>query len=425
MRVLLTSLGSSGDINPFIALARELAGRGHSVTLLVNPYFEATVRAAGVAFEALGEPMSPVDLARDHPEVFARFGGPIKLIREILVPIVPEMLKRVRDVASQFRPEVMVCHQISFGVPWVAREMGIPFVTVALSPSTLLSVDSPSVYQTGWDVTHTPRWHRRFYAWQSRKILSWILDRPLNLIRRELGVPRCDDTFFGEMLGGAAVLGLWSPQLRPAAPDDPANLTICGYAWYDRSATYGERGGRLDQRLEDFLSAGDPPAVFTLGSVLSHEGSREFEAAARACEIVGCRGVLVTGGDGSVPRRLPREVIAVDYAPYGLLMPRGAVTVHHGGAGTTAQALRAGRPMIVTPFAHDQFDHAARISRAGTGIWLSRRAAGPKGLARALKRIASDQAMNARASEIGAQVAKERGVSVAADRIEQCRTPGE
>ncbi|MBL8747466.1 MAG: glycosyltransferase family 1 protein [Phycisphaerae bacterium] len=420
MRVLLTSVGSSGDINPFIALGRELMRRGHTVTLLVNPYFEGTVRAAGLAYEALGEYLSPVDLVRERPEAFGRFRGPMELIRGFLVPMVPELVRATRSAAERLRPEVIVCHQISFGVPWVARERGIPFVTAVLSPSTLLSVESPSVYQFGWDVTRMPGWCRRMYSWQARKMVSWIIDRPLKVIRREMGVPACDDTFFGEMLSGGAVVGLWSSALRGAASDDAENLTICGYAWHDRSALHGERGERLDARLERFLEAGDAPVVFTLGSVLSHEGAREFEAAAGACELLGCRGVLVTGGDRSAPSRLPPGVMAVDYAPYGLLMDRGCATVHHGGAGTTGQALRAGRPMVVMPFAHDQFDHAARVSRMGAGVWLARRRGGAEGLARTLRRVLDDGEMKQRSAEVGARVRAERGVETAAERIEAC-----
>lgn len=418
MRVLLTTLGSSGDINPFIAIGRELIRRGHEVVFLVNPYFEPAVTAAGLHFEALGEYFSPTDLARDVPATFARFRGPWILIRQYLVPAAMEMYRSTKSVARQFKPDLILCHQISFGVPWAARELGIPFATAALAPVSLLSVHSPSVYQTGWDVTNTPLWHRRFYAWHSRASVSFILDGALNKVRRELGMPPTTNTLFDEMLGGIAVLGMWSPVFRGPMPDDPPNLTICGFPWHDESTLHGAHGRTLEPSLESFLADGEPPVIFTLGSVLAHRAQREFKMAAKACETLGRRGVLVTGHPGSAPAKLPRGVISVDYAPYGQLLSRGALTVHHGGAGTTAQALRAGRPMIITPFAHDQFDNAARTQRIGVGTWLARRRFTGRGMARAIDSVLADGAMLAKARAAGERIRAENGASKAASTLE-------
>jgi len=420
MRVLLTSIGSAGDINPFIALGSELKRRGHEVVLLVNPYFESGVTAAGLEYEPLGEYFSPTDLARETPEAFDRFRGPWVLIRHILAPLAREMYTTTRSLAERWKPDIIVCHQISFGVPWVAREFDIPFCTAALAPATMLSAESPSVYQMGIDLTNAPRWLRRLYTWQSRRAVSFILDGPMNAIRRDLGIPKVSDTLFGEMLSGEAILGMWSPTLRAAQSDDPPNLRICGFPWHDQSALYADRGTTLAPAVETFLQNGDPPVIFSFGSVLSHEADDEFRAAAKACEAINCRGILVTGNDSSAPTNLPDNVLALDYAPYSQLLSRGCMTVHHGGVGTTAQALRSAKPSIVVPFVHDQFDNAARVQRLGTGIWLPKRILlASTGLARTIETIRASASIQQKAAEIGRAIQSENGVATAAAVLEQ------
>lgn len=425
MRVLLTSIGSSGDINPFIALGRELAQRGHEATVLCNPFFEASVRGAGLGYLPLGERVVPEDVARDMPLAFSRALGAWVLIRRWFAPMVPEFLRTLQGAIRARRPDVLVGHQISFGLPWVARAAGIPWATCVLAPGTMLSAHDPSVFPIGTDLTRAPMWYRRFAHGMARRSISFMLDVPLNRVRRELGLLAHHDTFWTEMFSGSATLGLWSPSFRPGAPDDPAGFEVCGFPWHDRSARYGAQGQGLDERLERFLDESEAPVVFTLGSVLSHQGLREFEAAVGACRRLGCRGVLVTGSLESTPKDLPSGVIAVDYAPYGQLMPRGRATVHHGGIGTTAQALRAGRPMIVVPFAHDQFDNGARAQRLGVGRVLGRGQATARGLARTLEGMLGDTELERRARALGAAIGAEDGAAKAAAAIEAiARAPG-
>lgn len=418
MRVLLTSIGSAGDINPFLAVGSALLQRGHQVTLLANPYFEPATRAVGLDFEPLGDFLSPHEFARDNPQCFGRFLGPWHLIHQWLVPAAAEIHRRTIEVASRLKPRIIAGHQISFGAPWAAARLGIPFVTCILAPATALSIHSPSVYATGQDLTLAPLWRRRLYTALTRRAMGFILDRPLNIVRKSLGLPPATDTLFGEMLSQHAVLGLWSPALRGPQPDDPARMHICGFPWHDSSASHGQRGAALDPVLERFLDHPEPPIIFTLGSVLSHGGHREFAAAARACQDLGRRGVLVTGGDASVPRNLPPTVLALDYVPYSLLMSRGAATAHHGGIGTTAQALRAGKPTIIIPHAHDQFDNAARVQRSGAGLWLPRRRASPRGLARAIDALLRSRDIQTTAARLGSTIAAEDGAARAAEHLE-------
>ena len=172
--------------------------------------------------------------------------------------------------------------------------------------------------------------------------------------------------------------------------------------------------------LAEFLDAGPPPIVFTLGSSAVLTAGRFYEESAEAARRLGRRAVLLIGRDPrNLPRgKLPDGVGAFEYAAHSALFPRAAAIVHHGGAGTTAQAMRAGKPMVVVPFAHDQPDHAARIVRRGLGVALARKRYEAASAQRALSQVLDDRAMAERAEAVGARVRAEHGARIAADALE-------
>ena len=409
MRVLLTSVGSSGDIHPFIAVGLALAGAGHDVAFAANPYFESRITGAGLRFHPLGDALNPEDVARSNPAAFRRFTGARVLFREVFGPLMARSIADLRTAARAEGPAVMVGHQISFGGPWVAREVGAPWITCVLAPATLMSDHDPNVYPMGMDVRRAPMWFRRLQHGTGRRMVNGMLDPLLHDLRAEAGLTRRGDTFFGEMLEGR-VLGLFSPSYRGPAPDDPPGMTICGFPWFDRGAV----GAGLDEELESFLGAGPPPVVIAMGSVLSQTEDVVLRRVVRACIATGSRVVLV-GRDGEAGAGDPR-VVRVGYAPFGALFPRSAAVVHHGGIGTTAQALRAGVPSVVLAFAHDQFDNAARVHRLGVGFkgtsGMSERA-----IADRVRAACEDPAVRERARVVGLQIASEDGAGRAAEAV--------
>jgi UDP:flavonoid glycosyltransferase YjiC (YdhE family) len=144
-----------------------------------------------------------------------------------------------------------------------------------------------------------------------------------------------------------------------------------------------------------------------------------YEASAGACRILGRRGLLLTGRPEYAPRELPPGVGAFTYAPYTAVLPRGCATVHHGGIGTTAQAMRAGRPTVIVPFAHDQFDNAARAWRLGVSETLARKRLSAVSMSAALRKILDDPAYAARAATLGQRIASDDGDEIAAARLEE------
>ena len=171
--------------------------------------------------------------------------------------------------------------------------------------------------------------------------------------------------------------------------------------------------------LDEFLASGEPPIVFTLGSSAVMKADDFYSESAEAAKLLRKRAILLIGRDTrNRPENLPAGVIAVEYAAFSTLLPRASVVVHQGGIGTTAQAMRAGRSMLVVPFGFDQPDNAARVERLGISRTLARNAYNRETAASELNNLLSDAKYAEKASEVGLQVQNENGAVEACNAME-------
>lgn len=414
MNVLITSIGSAGDINPFIAIGRALRRRGHRVRVLVNPYFREQVAAADLEFLPLGTEAQFRRLV-DLPCVRRPRKGSPQLWREHTLPNVPPLLDAIEAQARDDPPDVVLYHPLSLGALWICRRYEIPTAVAALSPLAWMSRRDGSVHSRTFVNRTAPGWLVRGYLWVVRMYLRWMIDRDLNRIRRQRDLPPMRDIFFDSILNADAGLGMWSPVFRGPAPDDPPNARICGFQWFD----HGHQVSQTDDELTRFLETGAPPIVFTMGTTVVTAAGGFYEHAAEACRRLGRRGLLLTGSAENAPKRLPPGVRAFPYAPFSLVLPRACATVHHGGVGTTGQALRSGKPTVVIPVAYDQFDNAARLKRLGVSETLLTSRVTPKSLAAALQRVLQSPAITRRAEELASKLVGEDGAAVAAEELER------
>ena len=193
-------------------------------------------------------------------------------------------------------------------------------------------------------------------------------------------------------------------------------LLQTGFPLYDRR----DAGTGMSDDLRRFVEAGPPPVVFTLGSSAVFDAGSFYAESAKAAEMAGQRAVLLTGPESAnrPPRDLPASIFSAEYAPYSELFPLAAATVHQGGVGTTAQALRAGKPMIVVPFSHDQPDNASRVARLGVGRVVDRKRYRAELVAGALRTVLSSGSYRIAAAEVAREIAGEDGVAAACDGIQ-------
>jgi UDP:flavonoid glycosyltransferase YjiC (YdhE family) len=308
----------------------------------------------------------------------------------------------------------MVTHPITFAAPVIAQVRRLPWVSTVLAPMSFFSATDVPVPAPAPFLARLERlgpWYGRVMAaFARRSTQSWM--NPVFELRRELGLPPGEHPLFEGQFSPTLTLALFSRVLAEPQPDWPRNVALTGFVFYNGPEV-------LQPELETFLNAGRPPVVFTLGTSAVAAAGRFYEESVDAVRRLGIRAVLLTGGfEQNRPRgTLPPGVVLVDRAPHQLLFPRAAVVVHQGGAGTLAQALRAARPMLVVPHAHDQPDNAFRVARLGVArTVLPRKYRGPR-VANELERLLSDTRTAARTAEVAVLVRSEGGAAAAAAAI--------
>lgn len=417
MRVLLTSFGAAGDVHPFLALGVALARRGHSATFALDPAYQPVAHALSIPFVSLGEPM-PAPTGRTAKAIASPFGA-AAFIRHTVISRLERTLPAIDAHLRDSRPDLIVLHHSAgLGVPWLARRHSIPFAMAAVAPASWVSVVNPSVYPGMPDRDRYSPLAMKVGNAVGRWALSRAIDPALSRAAASLGYRAPRFALFDEMFEGVANLGLWSPLLRPPAPDDKPRSHVVGFAPFDVARPMRDADAHT---LRTFLDDGPPPVLFTFGTSLPHAAERFFRAAVEACRVLRARGLLL-----GVPHGFPApgpEVLALPYAPLSEVAPRCHAAVHHGGLGTIAACLRAGLPMVAVPHAYDQFDNASRTRRLGLSVSVDRRKLSAQSLANAVQRAQSEPSFRQRAHELGHALASEDGAGAGARELETALAP--
>lgn len=398
-RILLAAIGSYGDVNPFLAVGGALRRRGHSVVLAAPAQYAGDAGREGLEFKALRPDMDSKDSALMARVMDAR-SGPQNLVRELVMPAVRDTYADLEAAAAG--ADVLVSHMLTYALPVLAEKKGLRWLSVVLAPLSLFSSSDPPVMAAA---PVSPKTLRRL----SR---SW--SDPVRALRGELGLPPGADAIYEGQHSPYGVLALFPGAFAAPQQDWPAKTRLCGFPFYDQD--FGGKG--LAPDLAAFLDAGDPPVVFTLGSAAVSAAGEFYGFAAAAARRLGRRALLLAGPGADALGDLPPGVMAARSAPYHALFPRAAAVVHSGGIGTTAQALRAGRPQLVVPFAHDQFDNAARVERLGAGRALSLAGLDSARLEEALRNLLSDASLGEKAAAAARAVGGDDGVATACDAVE-------
>ncbi|HTU24612.1 MAG TPA: nucleotide disphospho-sugar-binding domain-containing protein [Pirellulales bacterium] len=413
-RFVLTTFGSLGDLHPTIAIGLGLARRGHEAIVATSEAYRRPIESLGLGFRPL-RPDWPA--AEDEAAFVERFlemrRGPKRLICEFMMPLVRQSFEDTLRAAAG--ADFLLAHPLTFGTRLVAEKTGIRWASSHLFPMSFFSVFDPPLVSVAPNLSRMrflgPRFFRLALLWGKRHVRPW--SEPWHRLRREIGLPPTADPLFDGAHSPRLILALFSPLLGRPQPDWPRQTVVTGFPLYDRSAA------GMPAELSRFLDNGSPPVVFTLGSAAVLDAGRFFVDSVAAARALGRRAVLLTGRvEQHLPASLSSGVIACSYAPFSELFPRAAAVVHHGGIGTTTQALRAGRPMLVMPYSYDQPDNAARVTRLGVARVVSRRRYTAGRAAAELDRLLADPAYAARAAAIGARIRAEDGVAVACDALE-------
>ena len=432
MRFVLATVGSHGDVTPYLAVARALAARGHRVVVATHAHYRPLVEDAGAALHAL---RPDYDVAWG-PRVMDRRRGAEALLRDVVAAHVREGYDDLR--AAVVGADLLLSHPLTLAAPLVAATTDVAWASAVLAPMSLFSLadDMPLLAPALAPVRrHAPALYRAILRGGQRIARRWVA--PVDALRRDLGLPPGAHPVFAGQHAPALVLALFSPLLAAPQPDWPRQTLVTGAVVDDAvhgaafgGAACGGVGAARDGPVADalppplarFLAAGAPPLVFTLGTsaVLAAGARRVYAESVRAARALGRRAVLLTGADpANVPAGLGDDLLAVPAASHAALFPHAATVVHQGGMGTLTQALRAGRPMLVVPFAHDQPDNADRAARLGVARVVPPGRYRAARVAAALRALLDDPAVAARAAAVGAEVRREDGAAAAAVALER------
>jgi UDP:flavonoid glycosyltransferase YjiC (YdhE family) len=419
LRIVLSNIGTLGDTNPLIAIALELKRRGHVPVMALPAVYESRIRPLGLEFHAIRPDIDPTNTILVEM-VYDIKNGTEHGLRDFLFPVLRQTYSDLLDAATQpERADLLLLGELNYAGPLVAEVTGIPWASYVLAPLSFFSAFDPPVLppyprlaRADKVVPGFGRVIRRVARFVSRK---W--PEPIYELRRELGLSRGANPLFDAKHSPHLVLALFSRTLGVEQKDWPEHTLITGFCYYDADA--GNQA--LPANLEKFLAAGAPPVVFTLGSAAVLAAGNFYETSAKAAIRLGIRAVLLIGTDprNQLKTKLPETVCVAEYAPYSELFKRAAMVVHQGGVGTTAQCLRAGKPMLIMPFSHDQPDNARRMKRLKVARVIQRGSYKPWRVARRLKAMLANPSLAQRAERVGKQLASEDGVRAACDALEE------
>ena len=438
MKVLMLTLGTRGDVQPYVALALELEKSGHEAVLAAPRMFEKFVTGHGARFAAVDD--GPMRLVGTAGAREAMQGG--VRARAALARRLPKMFGAffedawaVASGGAGAGADLLVHNGQALAGQHVAEKLGVPAVLALPIPMYVPTGEFP------WPGQSLPAGlpaavNRATFV--GMKATSLAFGRAVDRWReRTLGLPRRrgrHDPLLASDGGPAPVLHGFSPRVVPPPADWPPTVATTGY-WFlpsetgadgaagdaaGASSATGAKAGTLPDGLADFLGAGEPTVFVGFGSMAGRDPERTAVAVAEAVRRAGLRAVLATGWGGLDARGLPEEIFVVGQVPYDRLFPRVAAVVHHGGAGTAGAAAASGRPQVVCPFVADQPFWGRRMQALGVApAPVPQRRLTVERLAGALRGAVGDPGMARKAEELGRLVRAERGTAAAVDALEQ------
>ena len=413
-KIVLSTFGSLGDVHPKIALGLELRERGHQVVFNVMEAFREKFATLGFEISPLRPNLDPEDRELSKTIMDGKTGSEF-LFKEIFLPNLRPMFEDMMTAVAG--ADLLITGEVVLPTRSVVEKTGIKWVSTSLAPISFLSTIDPSVYPNAVFLDHfrfMPQFFHELILGQARRMFrEWF--KPYREFRRELGLNEDHDPMFGDKYSQLLHLAMFSRALAEPQGDWKGATIQTGFCFYDGN----EDMGAMPDELEKFLSSGEAPIVFTLGSAAVMDPRDFYEQSIKSAKILQKRAVMLYGIFNQPPTGLDDQRVGFDYAPYGQLFSRASVVVHQGGVGTTSQVLRAGVPMIVMPYSHDQPDNAARCRRLGVAEVVSRDEYNADTISAKLRKIINDNSYRENARRAKSIVDSEDGTRSACDAIEQ------
>ncbi|MDZ4819475.1 MAG: glycosyltransferase [Planctomycetota bacterium] len=406
MKIICTTFGSAGDVYPLLGLAIELRRRGHDLLFATNQHFAPLIRGYGLEFTPLGTE-ADFQNCLQNPDLWNPQRG-FRHIFDCLRPILRQQYD-LHAAYAQSSDTVAISNCFGFGARLAQEKLGLKLITLHLQPGVIWSDLQPPTLPG----VVGPRWLKSLlYRLGEKLVLDAVACPYLNHWRAELGLPpiRRITQWWNSPYG---VLCMFPDWFAPPQIDWPANLMQTDFPLWNPAANEP-----LADDVTAFLKRGERPIVFTPGSANVY-GKQFFETAVEACSRLGRRGILLTEFPEQLPATLPESITHFKYVAMDRLLPQTAAFVHHGGVGSTSQAMHCGTPQVVMPLAHDQFDNAARVIRLGIGQSISVRKFNAPRLTHTLQHLLSSESVSANCQFVAKRLTAKNGIRRSADVVER------
>lgn len=361
---IFLGMGTLGDIFPFLSLATVMQRRGHKVSILLSPVHAKHAELAGIAYQVLGK-QEDYDAALRNPDMWNTRTG-----MGVVLDSCKSVFTEIPDYFAALRSDedcVLISHPLGLSAADLVRSFrpDIPIVAAYLAPSNLRTVHNPLVMGDLFIPAWLPLWIRRnLWTYADRHFIDPVALPIINSARLARNLPPISSLAPYMYAVPDLSISFFPAWFAAVQPDWPAALVMGEFQLYDSNPQ-----ADLSTELEEFLASGPAPLIFTPGSG-NIQARHYFECAQQAVQKLGLRAIFLTTHREQIAASLPANIIWQSYLPLRSILPRAAALVHHGGIGTTAEALRAGTPQLLTPLAFDQFDNAARVKNLGAGDFL-------------------------------------------------------
>ena len=419
MNVAIISMGSQGDVQPYLALGAALRGAGHAVRLVTHENFGAAARANDLDFWPVRGNVQEVAQSPEMRDLLEKGNFlkinqyTAKLARTLAVDWAQNALKATKDVQLLIAGigGLFLAHALSekLGVPLIESYV-VPFTPTREFPHPLVPTNAPKLVGLANRLTYHAV---QQVMWQSSRAGDRLARRQI------LGLPAAP--FFGprrrnkwkEWPEPPVLYGV-SSSVIPKPADWDAHVHVTGY-WFLEPQT----NWQPPASLQDFLQTGSPPVYIGFGSMSNRDPEETTDLVLEALKRTGQRAVLLKGWSGLTHEAPPDNVYLSGAVPHSWLFSRTAAVIHHGGAGTTAAGLRAGVPSVIIPFFGDQPFWGRRVKELGVGpAPMPRKTLTAEGLAQAIQTAVTDGEMRRKAARLGAAIREENGLQNAVSIIE-------
>jgi rhamnosyltransferase subunit B len=376
--VVLITIGSAGDLFPFLRIGTVLRDLGHRVSFIAPRLHQPYVEQAGLAFHGVD-----IDEAvLDDPDLWHAIRG-FGVVWRATRPAMAQVQALATPLLASSR-SLIIAHPLALPEADLIRAAhpGVTIVAGILAPQNLPTVHDPLMAGPHRVPAWVPRGARKL-MWRgvSRYVLDPVALAGINAARAGQGLPPVPGLLQHLASAPDLTMLLFPAWFAPPLPDWPQPLLQADFALYDPNPA-----AALSADLQAFLAAGPAPLVFTHGTG-NRQASAYFAAARDAALQLQRRAIFLTPHAGQTPSDLPATILRQDYVPLRALLPHAGALIHHGGIGTTAEALRAGTPQLIVPLSHDQFDNAERVKALGVGARLDATRLTPARLAKSLQRL--------------------------------------